>query len=95
MHHHYYSRLQIYIFSKNLEIILKQIEEDLDVRLGACYICLIFILILTLISFLTSSTVEIKISSTFDEEENVRIHPPQIKHFAPAEETRFIRQTKV
>jgi len=101
--HRHYSHKQIYAFSNNLETILKQIEQDLNIRLGASYICIILILILTLISFLTSSTVEIKISSTFDEDEkkiggqnDQLIHPPPpIERFVPSEQIQFPRQTKV
>jgi hypothetical protein len=60
----HYSRIQIYTFSKDLELIIQQIENALDIRLGASYICILVTLILTIISFLTSITVEIKLSST-------------------------------
>lgn len=108
--HRYYLHEQIYSFSNDLDLIIKQIEQSLDIRLGACYICIIFILILTLLSFLTSSIIEIKLSSTFDEnekkpfEQNHRLilHPPPLpipkkrtEHFLPSEPIRFTRQTKV
>ncbi|CAF3537976.1 unnamed protein product, partial [Rotaria sp. Silwood2] len=60
----HYSRIQIYTFSKDLEIIIQQIENALNIRIGASYICILIALILTLVSFLTSITVEIKVSST-------------------------------
>jgi hypothetical protein len=60
----HYSRIQIYTFSKDLESIIQQIENALDIRLGASFICVLIILILTSISFLTSITVEIKLPST-------------------------------
>jgi hypothetical protein len=101
--HRHYSRIQIYTFSNNLELILKRIEQDLDIRLGASFICIIIILILTLFSFLTSSTVEIKLLSTsFDEDEKRNseqnhqlIYPPRTERFIPSEQIRFTRQTKV
>jgi hypothetical protein len=60
----HYSRIQIYTFSKDLELIIQQVENSLDIRIGASFKCILVILILTLISFLTSVTVEIKISPT-------------------------------
>jgi len=60
----HYSRIQIYTFSKDLESIIQQVENALDIRLGASFICILIILILTSISFLTSITVEIKLPST-------------------------------
>jgi hypothetical protein len=102
--HRHYSNEQINAFSNNLELILKQIEQNLDIHLGASYICIIFILILTLITFLTSSTVEIKTLSTFDEDEKKNfeqnhqlIHSPLLRQerFIPSEQIRFLRQTKV
>ncbi len=102
--HRHYSGEQINSFSTNLELILKQIEQNLDIHLGASYICIIFILILTLITFLTSSTVEIKTLSTFDEDEKKNfeqnhqlIHSPLLRdeRFIPSEQIRFLRQTKV
>ena len=60
----HYSRIQIYTFSKDLEMIIHQIEKALEIRIGASYICIHIILILTLLSFLTSITVEIKFPST-------------------------------
>ncbi|CAF3440217.1 unnamed protein product [Rotaria sp. Silwood1] len=60
----HYSRIQIYTFSKDLDIIIQQFENALNIRIGASYICISIILILTLVSFLTSITVEIKVSST-------------------------------
>ncbi len=102
--HRHYSRVQIYPFSNNLELVLKQIEQDLDVHLGASYICMICVLIFTGISFLTSSTVEIQIPQTkFDRYEKKIIEqkqifkspPPRIERFSPPIENRFQRQTKV
>ncbi|CAF3320589.1 unnamed protein product [Rotaria socialis] len=60
----HYSRIQIYTFSKDLEIIIQQFENALDFRMGASYVSIMIILFLTFISFLTSITVEIKISTT-------------------------------
>ncbi|CAF1252146.1 unnamed protein product [Adineta steineri] len=65
----HYSTHQIYSFTHDLELIIKQITSNLDVHLGTSYICIILILILTIVSFFTSSTVEIKILSTFDDDE--------------------------
>lgn len=59
----HYSRIQIYTFSKDLEIIIQQVENALDLRIGASYISIVIILFLTFVSFLTSITVEVKISS--------------------------------
>jgi hypothetical protein len=64
---------------------------------------MIFILIFTIISFLTSSTVEIKILPISDEDEskNEQNHilllssPPPIERFVPSEHIRYTRQTKV
>jgi len=97
----HYSRKQIYSFSQDLELILKRIEQNLDINLGASYICIILILILTIISFFTSSTVEIKIPSTSDENEKKNEHhhillsPPPVERFIPYEQIHFTRQTKV
>ena len=100
--HRHYSRVQIYVFSNHLEIILKQIEHDLDVRLGAAYICMVIVLIFTFISFFTSSTVEIQIPSNHDEDERQnggmkRTYPPppRTERFISSESNRFGRQTKV
>jgi energy-coupling factor transporter transmembrane protein EcfT len=100
--HRHYSRIQIYTFSNNLELILKQIEQDLDVNLGASYICVIFILIFMSISFLTSSTVEIEMLSSLEQIQNKPIEQkrtfiptPRIERFVSSNETRFTRQTKV
>lgn len=69
----HYSRVQIYTFSKDLEMIIQQVENALDIRIGASYICILIVLLLTLVSFLTSITVEIKMSSasslTFNEDD--------------------------
>ncbi len=97
----HYSRKQIYSFSQDLELILKRIEQNLDINLGASYICIILILILTIISFFTSSTIEIKIPSTSDENEKKNEHhhillpPPPVERFIPYEQIHFTRQTKV
>lgn len=99
--HRHYLRIQIYKFSNDLESVMKQIEHDLDIRFGASYICIIFILILTFVSFLTSSTVEIKIVSKFEEDEKVNdqnlilIPPTSTERFVPFEQIRFPRQTRV
>jgi hypothetical protein len=58
----HYSRIQIYTFSKDLEVIIQQIENTLDMQFGASFICILIILIFTMISLLTSITIEIKIS---------------------------------
>jgi hypothetical protein len=98
----YYSRIQIYPFSKDLESIIKQIENDIDIRLGPSYMCIVLILILTIIYFLTSSTIEIKILSIFEEEDetkneqnHVLMQRPSIDRFVPSEQIRYTRQTKV
>ncbi|CAF3453913.1 unnamed protein product [Rotaria sp. Silwood1] len=99
--HRHYLRIQIYKFSNDLDLIIKQLEHDLDIRLGTSYICIIFILILTFICFLTSSTVEIKTASKFDEDEKINeqnpilTQAPPIERFVPSEQIRFTRQTKV
>ncbi|CAF3449253.1 unnamed protein product [Rotaria sp. Silwood1] len=99
--HRHYLRIQIYKFSNDLDLIIKQLEHDLDIRLGTSYICIIFILILTFICFLTSSTVEIKTVSKFDEDEKINeqnpilTQAPPIERFVPSEQIRFTRQTKV
>ncbi|CAF1337483.1 unnamed protein product [Rotaria sordida] len=99
--YHHYLRIQIYKFSNDLDLIIKQLEHDLDISLGASYICIIFILILTFICFLISSIIEIKILSKFDEDENINeqnpilIQAPPIERFIPSEQIRFTRQTKV
>ncbi|CAF2513432.1 unnamed protein product [Rotaria sp. Silwood2] len=99
--HRHYLRTQIYKFSSDLHLIIKQLEHDLDIRFGISYICIIFVLIITFICFITSSTVEIKTVSKFDEDEKINeqnpilIEAPPIERFAPFEQTRFTRQTKV
>jgi len=101
--HQHYSRIQIYPFSNNLELILKQIEQDFNVHSGASYICIIFVLIFTCISFFTSSTVEIKLPSNCDHNQKhngeqkriITTPPPRIKRFSPPHEIQFPRQTKV
>ncbi|CAF3943187.1 unnamed protein product [Rotaria sordida] len=77
----HYSRIQIYTFSKDLEIIIQQIENALNIRIGASYICILIILILTLISFLTSITVEIKVSSTSSLTDNNEYNEKKNDHF--------------
>ena len=97
----YYSRVQIYAFSNDLQLVIKQIENDLNINVGASYICMIFVLIFTIISFLTSSTVEIKILPISDEDESkneqnhILLSPPPIERFVPSEQIRYTRQTKV
>ena len=66
----HYSRIQIYKFSNDLKAIIKHIEHDLHVHFGLSYICIIFILILTFISFLTSSTGEIKAQLNFEDDDD-------------------------
>jgi hypothetical protein len=103
----HYSRIQIYTFSKDLELIIQQIESALEMNLGASFICLVIMLILTIISLLTSISIEIKISPsslTFPEDEekknfhyqnHVPIQPIVSERFVPSEQIRFARQTKV
>ena len=102
--HQHYSRIQIYPFSNNLELIVKQVEQDFHVHFGLSYICLIVVFIATSIAFLTSTLVEIKLPSeleqetkkTFPLEPNRTSYPlPRIKRFPPDDDTRFTRQTKV
>ncbi|CAF1339835.1 unnamed protein product [Adineta steineri] len=70
----HYSHIQIYTFTKDLELIIQQIENSLDIHIGVSYVCILTVLILKIMSFLTSVTVEIKIvstssSSTFSEDD--------------------------
>ena len=60
----HYSRIQIYAFSKDLEVIIEQIVNSLEIRHGASFICMIIVFIFTLIAFVASISVEIKIDST-------------------------------
>jgi hypothetical protein len=105
----HYSRVQIYTFSKDLELIIEQIKKSLEISLGAPFICILIVLILTIISFLTSITIEIKISSTLnnnDDDEKKPYHEQNhnnhqslqtttTERFVPSEQIRFTRQTKV
>ncbi|UJR37593.1 hypothetical protein I4U23_030291 [Adineta vaga] len=101
----HYSRIQIYTFTKDLELIIQQIENSLDIHIGASYICILIVLALIIISFFTSVTVEMKISSTSstlsmnDEDEkrtnSILIQPTLSERFVPSEQIRFVRQTKV
>lgn len=59
----HYSRIQIYAFSKDLEVIIEQIVNSLEIRHGASFICIIIVFLLTLIAFFASISVEIKIFS--------------------------------
>jgi hypothetical protein len=103
----HYSRIQIYTFSKDLESIIQQIENSLDIHFGASFICVVIILILSIVSLLTSITIEIKnLPTTFtfpEDEEKKNYHyqnhvptPPIVaERFIPSEQIRFARQTKV
>jgi hypothetical protein len=76
----HYSHIQIYTFSKDLELIIQQIEHAVDVHSGASYICILVVSILIIISFLTSVTVEIKSVSTspsltFNDEDEKKTYP--------------------
>ncbi|CAF2209686.1 unnamed protein product [Rotaria magnacalcarata] len=99
--HHYYSRTQIYKFSNDLELIIKQIKQDLDINLGVSYICIMFTLVLTFICFLISSTVEINPRSKVDDDEKISEHnavlmqAPAVERFIPFEHIQFTRQTRV
>lgn len=99
--HRHYSRIQIYSFANNLELILKQLEQDFHVHFGPSYICLIIILIATSIAFITSTLVEIKLPSEFEQETKTtfptnRNYPlPRIKRFPPDDDSQYPRQTKV
>lgn len=101
----HYSRIQIYTFSKDLELIIQQIENALDIRIGASFICILITLILILLAFITSITVEIKIPSiqsslTFnnddDEKKNYRYenHNNHIS-IEPAQIERFVPSEQI
>ncbi|CAF1654572.1 unnamed protein product, partial [Adineta ricciae] len=101
----HYSRIQIYTFTKDLDLIIQQIENSLDIHIGASYVCILIVLVLIILSLFTSVTVEMKISSTSssltinDEEEKrpnlILIQPTPAERFVPSEQIRFVRQTKV
>ena len=65
----HYSRMQIYKFSNDLEFVVRQLQARLDVRFGASYTCLVLMLVLTVIAFGASSTVEIKLSPTVGQDD--------------------------
>ncbi|UJR08624.1 hypothetical protein I4U23_012883 [Adineta vaga] len=98
----HYSRRQIYPFAQDLEVIIKQILSNLEIQSGASFLFIVFVFIFTIISFFTSSTVEIKEQLKFDEDEkkteqnHVLISTPAtMDRFIPYEQIRFPRQTKV
>ena len=93
----HYSRIQIYSFSNDLNLILQQIQPALDVRLGPSFICMVVVLVFTSIGLVASSVVEIKLISTPDdveEEENDEDYY-QTPHPLPIPKIRLLRQTKV
>ena len=108
---HHYSRIQIYSFSKDLDIVLRQIEETLQVKLGASYFYVLFSFLFIIFAMLTSITIEIKTPSsssslTFqDDFEENNVHPQTLpetsfnsmtsERFVPSEQIRYTRQTKV
>ena len=106
----HYSRVQIYTFSKDLEVIVQHMENSFDIRMGASFFCILFVLIFTSIAFLTSISVEMKISSassslTFNDDDEKKtdhfshrensIEAMPNDRFIPSEHIRFTRQTKV
>jgi hypothetical protein len=97
----HYSHRQIYPFTHDVDLIIERITSSLDVQSGASYICIVLIFIFTIVSFFTSSTVEIKAAVTFDDEEKkieqdpVLIPSTMTDRFVPYEHIRFSRQTKV
>ncbi|CAF0996670.1 unnamed protein product [Adineta ricciae] len=91
----YYSRRQIYPFAHDLEVIINRITSNLDIQSGSSFICMIVVFVLTIISFFTSSTVEVKVESSFDEDEKKDEQKASMERFIPYEQIRFPRQTKV
>ena len=91
----YYSRRQIYPFAHDLEMIINRITSNLDIQSGSSFICMIVVFVLTIISFFTSSTVEVKFESSFNEDEKKDEEKASMERFIPYEQIRFPRQTKV
>lgn len=75
----HYSHVQIYTFSKDLEVIVQHMQNSFDIRLGASFFSMLIILIFTSIALITSISVEMKMSSassslTFnDDDDNKKI----------------------
>lgn len=91
----YYSLRHIYPFAHDLEVIISQITANLDIQSGSSFICMIVVFVLTIVSFFTSSTVEIKVESSVDEDEKKDEQKAAMEPFIPYEQIRFPRQTKV
>lgn len=99
----HYSHRQIYAFTQDLDLIIRQIVGSLNVDSGSSFIGVILTFIFMTVSFFTSSSVEIKLPTTFDDEEkkveydHTQTHPPGTltDRFVPYEHIRFPRQTKV
>ena len=90
----HYSHLQINSFTRDIQIIIEDLEKHFHFHFGFCYIIMFFVWIFSFISFVCSSTVEIKIDhllpslSDQDKFDDYYQNPPTLREHYP-------RQTKV